>query len=34
MARHAQHVVGDVRNALQHAREAGLVVAFVLVVEL
>ena len=33
MARLAQDVVGDVRDALQHAGEAGLVVAFVLVVE-
>ena len=33
MARLAQHVVGDVRDAFQHAGEARLVVAFVLVVE-
>ena len=33
MARLAQHVVGDVRDALQYAGEARLVVALVLVVE-
>ena len=33
MARLSQHVVGDVRDTLQEAGEAGFIVAFVLVVE-